>query len=82
MFEEPLTEDELDGHGALFGWKFSEGGSNGLVSIYIEDDENWHRKMTFDVAWLADFRNMADALTPNAQVNLPQKAANGGRDEH
>lgn len=49
MQEEPLTADELDGHGDLFGWKFSEDGSNRLVSIYIEDDELWHKTMTFDV---------------------------------
>jgi hypothetical protein len=66
MWKEPLKADELDGHGDLFGWKFSDGGSNGLVTIYIEDDENWHEKMTFDVFWLADFKRMADLLWPNA----------------
>jgi len=62
LYETPLGEEELDGHGSLFGWKFSAGGSNGLVSIYIEDDDNWHRKMTFDVFWLKDFKRIADAM--------------------
>lgn len=49
----------IDGHGALFGYKFTEGGSNGLVTIYEEDDELWHPKMTFDIAWLPDLMQVA-----------------------
>jgi len=57
-----LMSDELDGHTELFGYKFSDGGSTGLVTIYIEDDENWFPKMTFDKFWLNDFESIAKLL--------------------
>lgn len=60
-----MNADELDGHTALFGWKFTEGGSTGLVTIYIEDDGYWHSKMTFDRWWLDDFAHLAMALLPH-----------------
>lgn len=49
---------DLDGHTELFGWKFDYTpgkSSNGLVSLYTEDDE-WYGepKMSFDIAWLSD----------------------------
>ncbi len=54
---------DLSGHTDLFGWTFSEGGSTGLITIYIEDDENWHPKMTFDRYWLGDLaRAVAAAI--------------------
>lgn len=54
-----LRQHELDGHGGLFGWRFTDGGSTGLVTIYIEDDENWHPKFTVDRYWLADLQAVA-----------------------
>lgn len=54
-----VTEEALDGHGGLFGYKFMAGGSNGLVTIYVEDDALWHPKITFDIAWLPDLMQVA-----------------------
>lgn len=59
-----LMKEELDGSGELFGWKFSDGGSTGLVTIYVEDDENWYPEMTFDKYWLDDLlKAVADMKT-------------------
>ena len=46
--------------GNIFGYRFHEGGSNGLVTIYVEDDEQWFPKMTFDVFWLPEFVKLAE----------------------
>lgn len=56
-----VRSDELDGTGALFGYKFTEGGSTGLVTIYIEDDSWWHPKMTIDKFWLKDLSEVVAA---------------------
>ncbi len=63
LFPDPVRVDELDGHKELFGWKRKQGGSNGLITIYVEDDKFWHEKMTFDVAWLPDLRATINAAT-------------------
>jgi len=59
---EVLVESDLDGAKELFGWKYSGEGVSRVVSIYIEDDDYWHPKMTFNVAWIHDFMNMATEI--------------------
>ena len=63
-WKKQLHADELDGRCKLFGWKYSEGGRTGLVTIYIKGDENWHPKMTFDRLGADDFRAMALYIVP------------------
>lgn len=53
-----IEAQDLDGYNDLFGFRF-QGGSNGLVTIFIEDDTFWHPKMTFDVFWLPYFYKIA-----------------------
>lgn len=61
--DDVLVESNLDGTvDDIFGWRFHDGGSNGLVTIYVEDDEQWFPKMTFDVYWLPSFVKMANAV--------------------
>lgn len=56
-----LKEDELDIVGSCFGLKFVEGGSpNGLFEIYIEDDDNWHYKLTANNLWLNDLKSVIE----------------------
>jgi hypothetical protein len=48
-----LKEHELDGTRGVFGFRFTDGGApNGLFELYLEDDENWHYKCTFNRLWL------------------------------
>ena len=63
------TSEDLDGHIDLFGWKFVAGGDNGLVNIYLEDDEVYHLHMTFSTFWLDEFLAMAKIL-----VDHPKRA--------
>lgn len=49
-----MKKSDLDGCSKLFGWRFHEGGSNGLVTIYIEDDETYFPKLTCDRFWIED----------------------------
>ena len=73
-----LREHELDGAGAIFGWKFSDGGSTGLVTFYIEDDENWHPKFTVDRFWLVDLESAAKralTATPTSAPATPKGGA-------
>lgn len=52
--EKPCKASDLDGHTELWGWKFSDGGSYGLVTLYSEDDENYFVVDTFDRSWIDD----------------------------
>lgn len=56
----PLKAEDLDGHHAIFGYDFSYGGSNGIVSIYFEDDGFWYKQASFDVSWLPEYKNIID----------------------
>lgn len=57
---EALRADELDVVGSLFGVRHIPGGlPQGLVELYIEDDENYHHKMTFNRTWLSDLISVA-----------------------
>lgn len=51
---EPLRSSELDVIGKLFAIRFVNGCSNGCVELYVEDDDWYHHKATFDRAWLND----------------------------
>lgn len=52
-----LTAEDLDVVGSLFGLRFVPGGDpNGLVELYVEDDENWFYKTTFNHFWLNDLQ--------------------------
>lgn len=58
IFTDGCRADDLDGHTQLFGWKFHDSdranSSNGLVTIFVEDDEWYSPKMTVDRHWLDD----------------------------
>jgi len=62
MFDEDAVRSSVDGHTELFGWVQHPGGSNGLVTLYREDDEQWFPSMTFDIHWVKDFLSMATLL--------------------
>lgn len=64
----PIKVGELDVVGRLFGLKFVEGGSNGLVELYIEDDENYHYKCSFDRYWLTDLTNVVNEALDKVRV--------------
>ena len=51
---EPMRREDMDEAGELFGVRFVDGGSNGLIELYIEDDGYWHFVTTFDRYWLRD----------------------------
>ncbi len=62
---EMLHEEDLDIVGKLFGIKFSDGGApNGLVHLYIEDDENYFHKVTFNRYWINDLKNVIQTIEP------------------
>ena len=53
--EEVLFEEDMDIVGKLFGIRFVDGGlPNGLIEVYIEDDENYFYKHRFNAFWLPD----------------------------
>lgn len=55
--DSPIKGDELDAKGVCFGLRYTTGGGpEGLVELFIEDDENWHYKCTFNHFWLKDLR--------------------------
>ena len=66
-----VSAKDLDGHTSIFGWRFSEssytlGGqtfTSPLVTLYVEDDENWHAKMTVSRAWLWDLNDAVQAMS-------------------
>ena len=49
-----LKAKDMDVVRKCFALKFVPGGSNGLVELYVEDDENYHYKLSFDRFWLPD----------------------------
>lgn len=56
---EPLQEHELDVVGSCFGLRFIPGGApDGLIELYVEDDENWLYKTTFNHFWLNDLEKV------------------------
>jgi hypothetical protein len=57
-----LKSEDLSGHTELFGWRFKEGGSYGLVELLIEDDDSWYPFVEFDVSWIKDFHQMSTLL--------------------
>lgn len=71
--DEPLSARDLDGHTDLFGFKFTKrDGLSPLITVYVEDDENYFEKMTFDIAWLPDLCRMAKyaaTIAPEGERN-------------
>jgi hypothetical protein len=68
---EPLRRGDLDAVGSLFGIRFTDGGSWGIAELYIEDDESYFLKATFDRSWLNDLIHVAttaSALNPTVKV--------------
>jgi len=60
-----MTREELDGAGDIFGWKldFTPGrSSNGLVRIYLADDEWYKEKLSFDISWIYDLKNTINQI--------------------
>lgn len=55
----PLKKSDMHITGVLFGMRFVPGGSNGLVELYVEDDENYFLKVVFDRFWLGDLINVS-----------------------
>lgn len=53
-----INASELDGIGELFGWRIVDD----IVEIYTEDDDYWHFAMKFNVYWLQEFEDMAQAM--------------------
>lgn len=49
-----LRHEDMDVARQAFALRYVSGGSNGLVELYIEDDEAYHLKMSFDRYWLPD----------------------------
>ncbi len=72
MREQVLSAQDLHVFGVIFGWlieprePYEAGGITyhpaPLVSMYIEDDENWHYKNSFDIGWLNDLLQTAQQL--------------------
>jgi hypothetical protein len=57
----PVRADDLNAEGVCFGLRYTTGGGpEGLVELYIEDDENWFFKCKFNHLWLKDLRNQID----------------------
>ncbi len=56
MFEHQVMKaQDMDVLGNLFGLRYvSGGGPPGIIELYIEDDENFHFKCSFNHVWLAD----------------------------
>lgn len=57
--DEPMRAGDMDIIGQLFGIRFRDGGSTGLVELYVENDEFYHLKCTFDRLWLNDLRHIS-----------------------
>ena len=54
-----LSKKELAVVGDSFGLTFSDGGApNGLVHLYVEDDETWNYTCTFNHFWLKDLEKV------------------------
>lgn len=60
----------------LFAIRFVPGGSNGLIELYVEDDESYGLAMTFDRAWLPDL--IATATAGQQKFGLPQRTTKEG----
>jgi hypothetical protein len=56
---EVLSADDMNVIGDLFALRFVTGCSNGCVELYVEDDDNYFHKATFDRAWLKDLADVA-----------------------
>ncbi len=55
MTKEALKYEDMDVVGALFGMRKVPGGApDGLIELYIEDDENYLYQCSFNHLWLAD----------------------------
>lgn len=54
---EVLKESDMDVVGGLFAIRLNEG----MVELYIEDDENFHFKCVFHPLWLKDLITVAKA---------------------
>lgn len=53
--EEPFTASDMDVVTKAFGLRFVTGGNpEGLVELYVEDDELFHYTTNFNHAWLPD----------------------------
>lgn len=63
IWERPVVKraDDLNIHGELWGLRFTEGCSNGCAELYVEDDDFWHLKATFDRIWLADLLKVLES---------------------
>lgn len=59
--DDSVRAGELHIVGGLFAVRFIDGCSNGCVELFVEDDEWYHRKLTFDRNWLSDLRDVIDA---------------------
>ena len=58
-----VKADELDVAGDMFGMRLVDVcAPNGLVEIYIEDDETYFRKVTVNRVWLDDLIRVANAM--------------------
>jgi hypothetical protein len=53
---EALRESDMDVVGGLFALRFIE---RNLVELYVEDDEWYHFKATFNKHWLVDLGHVA-----------------------
>jgi hypothetical protein len=63
MRREVLKEQNLEYSGACFGFTRTKRQHNGkpigdLISLYIEDDENWHHVVDFDELWINDLQSV------------------------
>lgn len=63
-------KEDLDVAGECFGMKFHPGGSNGLVSLFVEDDELWFLKVTFDIYWLKDLQQVIEQTVGRPEAKL------------
>jgi hypothetical protein len=58
-----MKAEDMDIRGALFGFRFVSGGSpNGIVELYIEDDENYFLKATFNMLWVKELATLSKEL--------------------
>ncbi len=58
-----LRAEDMDVRRKLFGMRLVDGGSpDGIVELYIEDDENFFLKASFNYLWLDDLIDVATEM--------------------
>ena len=69
----PLRAHDMDVVGSCFGLRFVNGGGpNGMVELYVEDDEWFHYKESFNHVWLGDLLICLDKAVEHFKQPSPE----------